>query len=724
MKGVSVREQSNGEIKETKLLPQELQALANNIPGGIFSYSADEREEFSFISENLLQLLGYSREEFLRKFHNRFSQMIYEKDRASALHKILQEADPDRQLDAFDSCEYRIETADGSLRWFHDEGHLITDEAGRKWYYVILIDITEAKETAEEQKLLLSCVRLLNSADSFAVITDRLLQNMCSYYQGSECFVLLRAEDQLAADSVRKCRQLENGDFSFSSALLAKKDVQTLLGLFVGHEQGLKIENLEQLRGHEGLYRYLQDRGSTGLMMVPICENGKLSGFLGVNYVNTQGKKLETLIDLTYFARNEMVKRRTKRKLQILSYVDYMTQLQSRNAYNERLDAAQKKHPVNVGVAFADLNSLKYINDHFGHTYGDQLLQHMGGLLRAYFPDKSIYRISGDEFVVVCEACRQDWFYRRLDILRSKICCKGDEIASIGALWEAHPHSLPEMIYKAERLMYVNKQRFYAENPDRFSKHRSEILSFFLSQVREEQFFFYLQPIIETQEQHLVGAEVLVRRQTAGGQVLLPYDFIPLLENEGLLPRLDRLIFNQTCELMSKWQQSGGPTLPLSVNCSRMTVGEADFLDSYVQCCRDHKIDPSRIQLEITGACMNQDQTHLKELLADLKKAGFSILIDDLGVEYSFLPMMTWDGVDCIKFDEGLVSQLHRGNKIHLMMDNIIDLCHRLGQKCGASGIEVPDQMEVMKNLHCDYVQGSLFGSAMPVKNFEQRFLK
>lgn len=123
----------------------ELNFLVRSIPGGVFQYSAEADEQFVFISDNMLKLLGYTHEEFVEKFDNRFSQMIYHEDRERTLAEINEQIkDSD-----FDFCEYRIERADGSLIWVHDDGHIVTDEFGKRWYYVVIVDISEQKSIEE-----------------------------------------------------------------------------------------------------------------------------------------------------------------------------------------------------------------------------------------------------------------------------------------------------------------------------------------------------------------------------------------------------------------------------------------------------------------------------------------------------------------------------------------------------------------------------------------------
>src|SRR5574344_758834 len=128
---------------------EEIKDLLAAVPGGIFKYEAKPRGQFTFISAQLLRLLGYTEEEFRIKFNNCFDDMVYKEDRA----KVLKSIDDQIQNGEFDTCEYRIETKSGFLRWFYDVGHQVTDENGKKWFYVVVVDIDDRKRLSEEREV-------------------------------------------------------------------------------------------------------------------------------------------------------------------------------------------------------------------------------------------------------------------------------------------------------------------------------------------------------------------------------------------------------------------------------------------------------------------------------------------------------------------------------------------------------------------------------------------
>jgi len=161
-----------------------MEAVLQYSPGGIFSYSAEADEQFSYISENMLAFLGYTQKEFSRKFDNRFSQMVYEEDR----ERTLREIDEQIRRGPFDRVKYRIEKKDGSLVWVHDEGHIVKDLTGKKWFYVVIVDISESVKTQqlERDKYRASMQALLSAnPDAVATIQLNMTQNLCGEGHGT-----------------------------------------------------------------------------------------------------------------------------------------------------------------------------------------------------------------------------------------------------------------------------------------------------------------------------------------------------------------------------------------------------------------------------------------------------------------------------------------------------------------------------------------------------------
>jgi PAS domain S-box-containing protein len=225
---------------------QVMEAVLQYAPGGIFCYSAEQDEQFSYLSDNMLRFLGYTRREFVEKFSNRFSRMVYEPDR----ERVLQEIDEQIRCGSFDRCEYRIEKKDGSLVWVHDEGHIIADGEGRRWFYVVIVDITESVQAQErERRKFRSSMQALLAANPEAAGTVQfnLTKNLCEEGHGLgesiRRIVASRTADELFAAIAAQIADPET-----RRAFSARFDRRALLARF---QNGSSSQSMEYLRKND-----------------------------------------------------------------------------------------------------------------------------------------------------------------------------------------------------------------------------------------------------------------------------------------------------------------------------------------------------------------------------------------------------------------------------------------------------------------------------------------
>lgn len=204
-----------------------------------------------------------------------------------------------------------------------------------------------------------------------------------------------------------------------------------------------------------------------------------------------------------------------------LSYYDSLTGVKNRNAYNEFVEHCRTNHMQNVGFAFCDLNGLKTINDSVGHYYGDQMIKRFTGIIKEYFDNDSIFRISGDEFVIVCPDTDRFAFRKRMGEVIDRMQSE-DNIASIGFVWKEEVSDIPRRTQQAEQLMYLEKQRYYEVSRNISSKHRPQMLEALLQSFEDGCFVMYLQPKTSIDGTKIIGAEALARKTDSNGNIIPP----------------------------------------------------------------------------------------------------------------------------------------------------------------------------------------------------------
>lgn len=206
--------------------------------------------------------------------------------------------------------------------------------------------------------------------------------------------------------------------------------------------------------------------GGAGNFAASVIFEEKLYGKLLVVHGSAVASDRDLLSDIARVLAAEIWKKKVQDYLFHLSYQDQLTGIRNNTSYIRMMNHLLE-HPVPVGVAFADLNGLKYLNDTYGHEYGDQALRHLAEVCREYFAKDQLYRISGDEFVVICPEMQETEFIRQAELLRERLKKEEQELAAFGYLWDGGSTDADELLHRAERLMYQEKQLHYQDRARR-----------------------------------------------------------------------------------------------------------------------------------------------------------------------------------------------------------------------------------------------------------------
>lgn len=432
----------------------------------------------------------------------------------------------------------------------------------------------------------------------------------------------------------------------------------------------------------------------------------------------------------TYYVTFQNVTESEKRRLELIekqgqllemSYYDAMTGVKNRNAYNEFAGQCRNNYIYNVGMAFCDINGLKKTNDTLGHYYGDKLIRLFASILKEYFDVDNIYRLNGDEFVVICPGIGQQIFQDKMDELLVRV--RNEEcIASIGYIWKEKVSNIQRRTTQAEQIMYVEKQRYYENSRTVNSKHRPRMLNTILSDFAENRFVMFLQPKTSIDGSRVIGAEALARKYDQDGNLVLPYEFVPQLENEKMISKLDYFMLEQTCIFLQEQHEKGNEDFSVSVNVSRVTIAENDFMNNVASILEKYDFDRSDLEIELTESNKTLDSARLEKYLGQLKQLGVEISLDDMGNDYSTLSLLTIEGFDWVKLDRSLIIQLDQ-KKACVLVKHIINTCHDLDLKVIAEGVETDDVRALLQDMGCDAYQGYLKSKPIPADEFKTRFL-
>lgn len=238
--------------------------------------------------------------------------------------------------------------------------------------------------------------------------------------------------------------------------------------------------------------------------------------------------------------------------------------------------------------------------------------------------------------------------------------------------------------------------------------------------LTEEQFVIYLQPKYRITDGCMVGAEALVRWQHPEWGFMAPNEFIPLLEKNGYISRLDQYVWEKTCIQLREWQDKGYPPFPISVNVSRADMYQLDLTDVLPKLTQKYGIAPEYLHLEITESTYAEDPNQIINTVAQLRELGFIVEMDDFGSGYSSLNMLSQMELDILKLDMKFIQHELEKPVERSILNDIISMAHRSNLSVVAEGVETGEQMERLKALGCDYVQGYYLARPMPAFEFEK----
>lgn len=583
-------------------------------------------------------------------------------------------------------------------------------------------ELDSARNDLSVEKKLLDCIENLVMNDDFTAAVNSGLTTILEYYDADRTYIFeFQWKENLTRNTYEICRdgispQIENLQ-TVPVDVVARwvdsfEDQEQNTIIFIGDVDALKDDPTHRLE-----YDCLHPQGIKSLIAVPIFINGKLHGFLGIDNPRSHMDALTLLTQLTYIIANELQKRLLTEALTKKSYQDPLTGLNNRLAYDEMLDHLRGKE-FPVGVGFLDINGLKWINDTLGHDMGNKVIQKICTILNEHIEQQYIYRISGDEFVMIWPDVDYKVFMSAAKKLEAALFAEKN-IASFGFVW-GKEEDTGIAVRKAEKAMQTAKNKFYAANAE-LKDSRPGYLDALLQEFRDSTFIPYLQPLYSIQYNRVYGAEVLVRKIDPHGNIQTPVEFISIMECEHMISMVDFTMLRQACELIQKWKPVW-PDIVLNVNFSRNTLMEPDFLEQIDQILSETGADPAQLIFEITESSQNIQLESLCSLLDEVKQRGISLAIDDLGTEAACLEMLYLPQISVAKIDKSLIDKAEHIDREQLVIRHLIDLCHDLNMRCVAEGIETDSQIELLKKLGCDKLQGYKIGKPMLPEDFLRQF--
>ncbi len=384
---------------------------------------------------------------------------------------------------------------------------------------------------------------------------------------------------------------------------------------------------------------------------------------------------------------------------------------------------------------FFNIHNFKYVNKVFDYSQGDVILRNYAQMVKSYLDsDEEIARLGGDNFVVICRNENASDFINKIKDVHisheyrsvKREIQLGVTAGIAGLEGVAKPREVmarTSIAYQAARKNGAGSIVVYTKEIQKHLMDDQEILAAFPQALAAGEFVVYYQPKVRIADKSIYGAEALVR-WVRDGQVVTPARFIPQLEREGSVCRLDYYMLEQVCGFLKSRLDKGQKIVPVSVNFSRRHLEESDLVERITGTIDRFGIDRSYIEIELTESEDYQNYEIMSSVIERLKERGISTSIDDFGTGFSSLNMIKKVDLDTIKIDKSLIPFDDVNNNKHqdiVMFSSIINLIGRLGKKSVAEGVETTQQLDYLEKLGCDIVQGYVFDKPLPKDEFEHR---
>jgi len=424
-----------------------------------------------------------------------------------------------------------------------------------------------------------------------------------------------------------------------------------------------------------------------------------------------------------------------KKAEEIISYQanhDLLTGLPNRTLLKDRLSLAiaqARRSEQSLAVLFLDLDRFKLVNDTLGHVAGDELLQAVAARLKDCLRDgDTLARVGGDEFMLLLPGVRTEEdaasvAYKIIGVLKRPFSIDGHDVfvsASIGvALYPRDGKTIDSLIKHADIAMYHIKERG-KDGVQFFSQHMNAALSRHLSlesgmrkALEAGQFRVFYQPQVSIESGEVVGVEALIRWQHPTRGLLPPMEFVPLAEENGLIVPIGEWLLDTACAELAAWRRGGVPPVRLAVNLSALQVEQPHFVDRVIACLRRHELPGSALELEITENVIMKDMDIVVQKLRQLSGHGIRVAIDDFGTGYSSLSYLRKLPIHTLKIDRSFVHDIRHDSGDGSIVTAIVAMAKGLGLKLIAEGVETRTQLDFLRGLGCDEMQGFLFSEPL-----------
>lgn len=700
---------------------------------GLWDWNLETDEVY--YSPRWKSMLGYEESE-LENNLNTWASLVHPDDKIVALEKVQDYFDG--RKDSFE-VEMRMRHKDGHEVFVLSRAILVTRGSDGKPVRLVgtHVDITERKKAEAYDSKQAEILEMIAIGRPAPEIYDAIALMYESRHPGMRCSMLELSVNKLlhgGAPSLPKAyceavHGLENGPSVGSCGT----------STFTGER--VLVENIETDPKWEKIKQFALPHGMRCCWSEPIKDSsGKVLGAFGMYYNHPALPDEGELKDLIAGARLTgivMERDQAQKRIRTLAYTDELTGLASRAYFMQHMEEITKsshRHGHRSGLLYIDLDDFKCVNDSLGHDAGDLLLKTIAQrLITTCRETDFIARLGGDEFCILIEEAEEDYAAnvakRCLEAISQPIEIYSRKLVpacSIGiAYYPDDGKNLSALLKAADISLYTAKENgknhyaFYkAELTDK-AEYRFQIEQSLREAIEKQQLSLVYQPQVNIASGEILGVEALSRWNHAQLGQVPPNEFVATAERIGMIKPLTEWVLRTACSQLVAWKKTGFHQLRMAVNISPSLFLDKGFVLLVKRILDEVGVAPVELELEVTEGIVQTDPRNLT-VFQDLKDLGVLLSIDDFGTGYSSFASLKHLQADYLKIDRYFIDDMQADQKTLTLVSSMIEMGRKLGHGIVAEGVETLAQLEILRNLNCEIVQGYLFSKPAAAGNISE----
>lgn len=465
--------------------------------------------------------------------------------------------------------------------------------------------------------------------------------------------------------------------------------------------------------------------------ILQLCKNGEpLWSEVSLRYRQNRANETEII----GISRNINERKLEEEKIEYLNTHDPVTGLLNLNALRAMYAERDPSCCDGLSVIFMDIDNFRVINDSLGHTAGDRMIAELGAKLKTCVAERGmVFRSNGDEFIVVAETDDLNKIRHIAEEIKQAVSAeiqvdnrKFFLTSSIGVCAGKCHENFEQAVKNADTAMFISKKTkntvtFYTSSFNHTKTREMIIEEDIRSAEDNRELILHYQPIIDLRTGKTAQAEALLRWKHPELGLIPPGDFIALAENTKMIIPITDWIIEEICDQINRWRSAGLSPFAVGINLSAVYIENCgDQLPEKIsEILRRKNLEPSAIHFEITESSVIQNIDTVRSVFTELHRRGIHLALDDFGTGYSSLGYVKDLPLSILKLDRMFIQMIDQDEKQQTIVRGMVGIAHGLGMQVVAEGVETPQQVKMLKNFRCDYIQGYYFSRPIESHTFE-----